>query len=358
MLEDTLIVDSVVHGYNLSQENVLDGGAYSMASSGMLYGLHQNFSPRGEQHWILDQYNFFHGANPELLAHALFGESQTDLCIYHEVPMFGMFKDGGSPLWVGKAMQQRYPGRVLLYGAVSPFEPDPVGKIDWLVEEYGVVGIKLYPMDIVEGRVRGYRADDHQLIFPILERIRQRGLKSVAIHKAVPIGPVPMEPFKVNDIDEAATSFPDLNFEIVHGGFAFLEETAFQLARFPNVSINLEGTSAYLSNMPRKFAEILGTFLAWGGPQRIIWATGCIALHPRPLIEAFWKLEMPEDLVRDYGFPELTPEIKKAILGGNIARILGLDLEQMHREHANDIFATNTKKKLAEPWSTARGTLV
>jgi len=31
-------------------------------------------------------------------------------------------------------------------------------------------------------------------------------------------------------------AFPELNFEIVHGGMAFLEETAWQIARFPTSS--------------------------------------------------------------------------------------------------------------------------
>jgi hypothetical protein len=46
-----------------------------------------------------------------------------------------------------------------------------------------------------------------------------------------------------SDIDAAAAAFPALQFEVVHGGFAFIEETAFQLARFANVWVNLETTS-------------------------------------------------------------------------------------------------------------------
>lgn len=58
---------------------------------------------------------------------------------------------------------------------------------------------------------------------------------------------------------------------------------------------------------------------------------------------------MPTDLMQDYGFPPLTDEVKRGILGGNIARILGLDVEAMKREAANDEFAD--RGELAEPWS-------
>jgi hypothetical protein len=115
---------------------------------------------------------------------------------------------------------------------------------------------------------------------------------------------------------------PGADLEIVHGGYAFLEETALQYALFQNIVVNLEGTSLFLTHAKRKFAEILGTLIASGGPQRVVWATGAALFHPQPLLEEFWNLEMPRDLVEGYGFPQLTSEMKQAILGGNQARIL------------------------------------
>lgn len=349
MIDNTFVIDAVVHAYNLAPDNQLDT-RFGQELSGMLYyGVHTSFQPRGQPQWVMDQQRFLQGPDPDLLAHALFAESQTDVCIYHEVPLFGSFKDGGSPLWVGKELRKRYPGRVLLYGAVSPWQTNVIEVIDRLVDEDKVVGLKLYPMDIIDGEIKSYRLDDEKVIFPILEHAQARGIRSIAIHKAIPFGTVPIDPFLVGDIDGAARAFPNLTIEIVHGGFAFLEETALQVARFPNVVINLEGGSAYLPNAPRKFAELIGTFLFWGGAQRIVWATGCVAVHPRPFIEAFMKLQMPQDLIDDYGFPPLTDEVKRAILGGNIARILGLDLAAMQQTFAHDEFSSKTE--LAPPWS-------
>jgi hypothetical protein len=58
---------------------------------------------------------------------------------------------------------------------------------------------------------------------------------------------------------------------------------------------------------------------------------------------------MPRDLVEDYGFPELTPELKRAILGENAARIVGLDVEELKREMEGDEFSG--REELAPPWS-------
>jgi len=97
--------------------------------------------------------------------------------------------------------------------------------------------------------------DDRELLYPILERCRTRGVKVVAVHKAMPLGAVAMDPFKNGDVDYAAIDFPDLNFEIVHSGFAFLDEAAFQLARFPNVYVGLESTATLAARHPRKLAR-------------------------------------------------------------------------------------------------------
>ena len=172
MIGDTFVIDAVVHGYNLSPENQR-GPASAELAAALYYGVHRGFSPRGQAQWVLDAQRFFHGHNPDLLAHALFAESQTDVGLYHGVPAYGMFTDGGSPLWVGKEIRTRYPGRMLLYGPISPWEPNAVEEVDRLVEEEGIVGIKLYPLDIVDGEIKSWRTDDPELIYPILERTRQ-----------------------------------------------------------------------------------------------------------------------------------------------------------------------------------------
>ena len=40
-------------------------------------------------------------------------------CVYHHLPIFNLFKDGGGPLYVGKEMRERWPGRVLIYGELA-----------------------------------------------------------------------------------------------------------------------------------------------------------------------------------------------------------------------------------------------
>ncbi|MBV9423111.1 MAG: amidohydrolase [Solirubrobacterales bacterium] len=348
MIEDVYVIEGVAHGLHFAPENQTDS-VHADIGSMEHRRIHTMLSPAHRPEFILDKERWLRGADPDLLASSIFAESWSDFAIYHGVPQFGVFRDGGSPLWVGADMRRRWPNRVALYGPVDPYASDALDEVDRLVEEERVVGIKFYPADLVHGRVQTFHMDDERLLFPIYERARQRGLRSVAVHKAIPLGLFPSHPYRVEDVEVAAAAFPDLTFEVVHGGFAFLEETAMLLGRFPNVVVNLEGTTAYLNNAPRRFAEIIGTLLAqFDAEDRILWATGVSAVHPQPPLEAFWSLEIPEELIQS-GCRPLTPEAKRKILGLNAARLLGLDIESLKKSQRKDEFGLDGH--LAAPWS-------
>ena len=46
---------------------------------------------------------------------------------------------------------------------------------------------------------------------------------------------------------------------------------------------------------------------------------------PQWQIDAFWRFQIPEDLRRQYGYPELSDDIKRKILGLNGAKLYGLN---------------------------------
>jgi hypothetical protein len=223
-----------------------------------------------------------------------------------------------------------------------------VDRVDELVDVHHVNALKLYPIDLVDGRVLSLDMSDPEVCFPVFERARERGLKVIGIHKALPVGPGPAHAMRIDDIEGAAAAFPDLTFEVVHGGLAFVEETAMLMQCAPNVVVNLEVTSALAHTAPRRFAEAIGAFLdVPHGAQRVIWGTGVIAAHPRPLIEAFWNLETPRDLIEERGVAPLTMEAKKDILGRNFLRLHGIDEDKLRATIAGDEFDTT---ELAAPW--------
>lgn len=346
MIDDVVVVEGVAHSFKFSDDNLHDL-EIGRSVSKFLYQGHVGAAPDGYAmpwEWFRD------GDDVDLVASALFAESPNDLAVYHETPIYGYFKNGGSPLYIGEALAERWPGRVMFYGGITPFQHDALDMVDALAERGNILGLKTYPADLYHRRLQSYRLDDPEIAHPIYERALERGFKVIAVHKAIPLGPVPSDPFRVGDIHGAALDFPDLTFEVVHGGFAFVEETCFLLSQHQNVVVNLEGTAGYAYAQPRRFLESIGQMLQIPGVEdRIIWGTGCMGSHPRPLLEAFWNLEMPRDLVEGYGMPELTKEIKAKILGKNFARLHGLDLDTIAAAIPEDEFSG--RSEFAEPWS-------
>jgi uncharacterized protein len=272
--------------------------------------------------------------------------------------MYGMFKRGLAKLENGIELRARHPERVKLYGGVTPLQPGALERVDELVSEHAISALKLYPADLYEsdvapfGELRQYTMDDPERVFPILERARQHGLV-VAIHKAIPLGPVPMEPFRMDDLDAAFMAYPDVPIEIVHGGFAFLEETAHQVGHFHNAYVTLEATASLLAKAPDRFSLIVASLLAMGGEDRILWATGAALAHPQPLLERFWNLELPPEIMSMTGSPPLTKDVKRKILGENAARLHGIDLDALRAVIREEDL---TGDGLAAAWSGARET--
>ena len=267
MLNGKFVIDCVTHGFDNRPENYI-GGRYASKVVDNNYDFQQAMMP---PEYRLDHDEYYQLMTADMVAWSLFAESETDVAVYHTLPTWGVFKDL-SPISIGMEIRERWPGRMFVYGAVSPLEgTKALDELDQQAAEWDVAGIKLYPIDIIDGQMRSFSMGDERITYPVLEKCRELGIKTVAIHKALPLGTAPLDAFRPEDVDFAARDFPDLNFEIVHGGYAFLDETAFQVARFDNVYINLEATAQLLCRQPALFARILGTLLFNGAGKRILW---------------------------------------------------------------------------------------
>ena len=202
--------------------------------------------------------------------------------------------------------------------------------------------------------------DDPKVAFPIFEKAAELGIRHIAVHKSIPLGPAyGGNAFHPGDIEGAAVAFPELKFEIVHGGIAFTEETAWLIARYPNLYINMENLNITLARRPRAFAQImLGLMHVGGEPilEKLFWGTGTMQYHPRPCLEALRDFQFPEDLLEGAGLfapiSQITQEQKRNLLGRNYARSHGLDIEKLRAGVQMDEFAIAHGDSFAAPYST------
>lgn len=351
MLDGYPVIDAVVHAYNNDPSNYANEFAKGLGdlvqAATYATSLPGYRIPRALWHrdWSMEE-----------VAKMSFLEGHTDIAVHHVLPIRA-YKEGLCSIEKTLEAKERWPDRFVVYCGVDPLEGQAaLDDLERQVEVLRPAGLKLYPNSWAGEKILGWFMDDPEVAFPLFDRARELGIKVVAIHKAVPLGPVPLEHYRMDDIDRAAIEFPDLTFEVVHGGMAFLEETAWQLARFPNVYVNLEITTSLVAVAPAQFARAMATMLRHGGPaaiDRILWGTGAMAYHPRPHVEAFIRdFTFPSSLVEDWGIPPLTAEAKRKILAENYARMIGFDLKERLSAIEDDEFARQRGADPLPPYST------
>ncbi len=349
--DDVFIIDPVVHALNLSQGNI--ASRYGEQLYLMSYGLHSMLSP---PHALCPQDLYMADMDPQVLVRTMFEESRTDLIGTHTLRLDSWFKDGFAAEWKTNAMCRDQPARCLGYVGLDPtMERQAVlDDLDRQVEVLPqAMGVKLYPHQM--DPYRRWLAND-DTVLALIERAEAHGLRSIAIHKALPNGSVPLAPYRIGeDFEQAADAFPGMAFEIIHSGMAFVEETAMAIGRFPNVYANLETTTAMLWQAPGRFEAALALLMQWGGPEKIFWSTGCTVVHPQHLLELFWNFAFSEETMARHGLPQCAEPIKRLILGGNYARAMGLDVAELQRAQAGDGFTRHRREQgLSAPWTVWR----
>jgi len=167
------VLDSIVHGFDSTAANVTSRYGKSLLLAN--FGFQWSMVP---DPYRLEPLRYFQPISADVLESILFLESDVDAAVYHTVPAWGFLKDM-SPMTVGRELKRRHPDRVFLYGGISPLQGEKaLDDLDRQIEEWGIIGLKLYPVDVIDGEVKVLRFDDHKLLYPVLERCRKRGATS------------------------------------------------------------------------------------------------------------------------------------------------------------------------------------
>jgi uncharacterized protein len=352
MHSGNIIIDAVGHTYDFSADNrrpEVPLAAYD-AFIAWLYGYGHKPLESTADGYLLSLEEFAGGWTTEELVTLFFEESDVDVIAMHAVNFFDLFQRGANPWPQCLEVKKAAPDRVLLYAAVDPLSDRgaELAKMAQRAEE-GINGFKFYPVNgLADYRniPLSYSFADEK-IFPFFDHARNLGVKHIAIHKALPTAPGPHHQDRPDDVSFAAAAFPDMTFEVVHSGWAFLDDCAFQLQMNPNIYANLETTANTAARMPRRFAKAVGALLA-AAPKQVLFGTGAPLNHPQPIIEAISAMQMPDDL-REEGLPELTDGVKADLLGGNMARLHGLDVDRIAESCAADKYAAGRAAYLEDP---------
>jgi uncharacterized protein len=278
--------------------------------------------------------------------------------------------------------------RALIHGGVFPNEPGEIEAMDEKAQRWRVDAWKLYPQWGSNGR--GFfldRSDDANRFF---ERARRLGVRTVAVHKGVPLPRLEYDYSSPRDMGPAARANPDLNFLVYHGGFeSGVPEGPYdpadpkgvdrlikshQDAGFRpnegNLYAEMGSLWRYFMSRPDEAAHVMGKLLKYFGEERILWGTDSIWYgSPQDQIQAFRTFTISEEFQERHGYPALTPAAKRRIFGLNGAPLYGIDVAALagrgelarrraaYRADPNPSFATfgpRSRREFLQLWD-ARG---
>ena len=260
--------------------------------------------------------------------------------------------------------------RLLFHSLFTPNQKGWMEEVDRVIDVVRPTSWKGYTIgDPLSPQTTKYpwRLDDEKLMYPFYEKAVRSGITNICIHKgllpkdyetSIPGGA--WRYANVDDVGKAAKDWPQINFIIYHAALRAFQEN-------PNDELNEFERSGYiqwvsdLAAIPEKYgvrnvfadtgtsfamcavtnprfcAAMMGTLVKGLGHDHIFWGTDSVWYgSPQWQIEAFRRLEIPEDMQKKHGFAPLGPpdgSVKGAILGYNGARHYHLDLHAA----ANDL---------------------
>lgn len=273
--------------------------------------------------------------------------------------------------------------RLLRHAIFEPGKDGWLDEVDRVIEKDRPDSWKGYTVgDPLMPSKFPYRLDDEKLMYPFYEKTQKAGIRNVCVHK----GLLPSdyeESFKdtwryamVDDVAKAAKDWPELNFIIYHSGLKPLTvppeehlerfrktgriDWVSDLADIPekhgltNVYADIGTTFATTClTHPRHAAALMGILIKGLGVDHVVWGTDSVWYgSPQWQIEAFRRMEIPQDLQKEYGFAPLgdgLSDVKKAIFGMNSAKLYNFtDEEATVAHYANDRLSDFRKKYNAE----------
>jgi predicted TIM-barrel fold metal-dependent hydrolase len=327
--EEIFVVDGHLHFWDASPAN--QKNKYGEGFISCFYDYHKNLSP-SDYVWPRDKFEKYDEAT---MMRDVFEDGYVDVGIFQPTYLTDFYENGFNRTEQDAVLKEKYPDRFILNGSFDPRDGDKGLKyLEELHRKYQIKGVKLYTAEW-RGESKGWKLDSPEAK-RYLQKCQDLGIKNIHVHKGPTIWPLNKDAFDVADVDDAATSFPELNFIVEHCGVPRLEDFCWIAVQEKNVYGGLAVVMPFIHSRPRWFAEVLAELLFWVGEDKLLFASDYAIWTPKWIIDKFMALELPEDLKKETGV-DLTPVAKRKILGENAARLYGLDIEAHKRKLAGGL---------------------
>jgi hypothetical protein len=258
--------------------------------------------------------------------------------------------------------------RCLTQGMVTPnFTPENdsgtlISDMEFMVNQLGARAFKTYTG--AGGGLFGdnnppWWLDDENVSYPMLAEAERLGINIINTHKGLRLGIFDPEYIKVPDVAGMVRDWPNMNLVIYHSAGEFLDDlVAVKVNDVPEAT-NLYAelgsifATSVLSSVDQ-VGHLLGKLVNAFGSDHIIWGTDAIWWgSPQWQIDALKTFKMPQHLMEEFGYPDITDEIKAQIFGLNAARLYKIDVEEVRCTVPGELIATPTPTSTSTPTPTS-----
>jgi uncharacterized protein len=272
----------------------------------------------------LEKWEFEKQSSPERLIEMLDKYGVDIACL---LPESMMDTTGYTSRWCSNGEMAKvvdmYPDRFLYQPNVSPIKQkgvqNTIWELEYWVKEKGAKIFKFYPPEDT------YINDPD--LWPFYKKAEELGIVLDVHTGFVWVPPGKAKHSLPVQLDDVARDFPDLKLVAFHMGYPHCDDLNMVAMGHPNVYLSLSLLIPWALGAPRKFSKILGEALRFAGPDRIVWGTDSpgFSFQVKLSVEGFRNFQFSDQIREEYGYPEITDEIRRKIFGGNLAGLLGID---------------------------------
>ena len=284
--------------------------------------------------------------------HDVFLASDTTVALLSDVPNSGPadapipFPDAIDTQNLVAELTSGGVARLLLHNIIAPNFGDLPSRLDDMTmtaQTRRLAGFKVYTAWGPNGQ--GYSLEDPTIGLPVIQHAHDLGVRVFTAHKGLPLVRFDAAHNGPDDIVAASRQFPDMDFVVFHGAWdpnhvegpydpqstvgidTFLR--ALDVHRVPpndNVWVDLGTVWRQLLQDPNQAAHAVGKLLRRVGAQRVLWGTDAIWYGgPQPQLAAFRAFEISAEYQEAFGYPALSDDVKRDVLGNNAAMLFHVD---------------------------------
>jgi len=191
-------------------------------------------------------------------------------------------------------------------------------ELEYLVNEQNAKLCKVYqPED--DGPL------DDRRMWPFYEKACELDI-ALTIHTGMSyVVPQPSAHTHPGTLDRVLLDFPELKVIAYHMAWPHTEELIGLAGKHQNLYLSMSGIVGWYQRSPYRGYHAIGTALQWVDPSKLVMGLDLPFDDTKRVVDWVRNLQIPEELREQYGYMEITDEIRAGILGKNLAKLAKIE---------------------------------